>query len=207
MESTEEPGKAVDHRLIRAQYTDETITVYQAYSPHIAEPAVAAGTFVAPFKRDRMTWIKPSFRWMMYRSGWATKPGQERVLAIRISRTGFEWALRHACLSHFERGVHDTQSAWQESKLTSPVRVQWDPERATDLSDLRHRAIQIGLSGEAVDLYVNEWIIELRDITPLVRAIHDDVRAGRWERADAAIPAEERYPIPADIRTRLGASG
>ncbi|MFF4603964.1 DUF4291 domain-containing protein [Streptomyces sp. NPDC001339] len=207
MESTEEPGKAVARRLIRAQYTDETITVYQAYSPQIAEPAVAAGTFVAPFKRDRMTWIKPSFRWMMYRSGWATKPGQERVLAIRISRTGFEWALRHACLSHFERGVYDTKSAWQDLKSTSPVRVQWDPERATDLSALHDRAIQIGLSGEAVDLYVNEWITELHDITPLVRAIHEDVRAGRWDRADAAIPTEEHYPLPAEIRRRLGASG
>jgi hypothetical protein len=38
-----------------------------------------------------MTWIKPSFLWMMYRCGWATKPGQERVLAIQITREGFEW--------------------------------------------------------------------------------------------------------------------
>jgi hypothetical protein len=58
-------------RLIRAAYTADTITVYQAYSPEIAEPAAAAGTFVSPFSRDRMTWIKPSFGWMMYLSGWA----------------------------------------------------------------------------------------------------------------------------------------
>jgi len=77
-------------RQIRAAYTAETITVYQAYSPAIAEPAVRAGCFVAPFKRDRMTWIKPSFLWMMYRCGWATKPGQERVLAVEITRAGFE---------------------------------------------------------------------------------------------------------------------
>ncbi len=49
-----------------------------------------------------MTWIKPSFLWMMYRSGWATKPGQEQVLSIEITRSGFEWALANACLSHFE---------------------------------------------------------------------------------------------------------
>ncbi|MFB9625482.1 DUF4291 family protein [Nonomuraea helvata] len=63
-------------------YTEESITVYQAYDAVIAEPAVAAQRFVAPFKRERMTWIKPSFLWMMYRCGYATKPGQERVLAI-----------------------------------------------------------------------------------------------------------------------------
>jgi len=66
-------------RLIRAAYTTETITVYQAYGPLIAEAAVRAGTFVPPFSRDRMTWIKPSFGWMMHRSGWASKPGQERA--------------------------------------------------------------------------------------------------------------------------------
>jgi Domain of unknown function (DUF4291) len=36
-------------RLVRATYTDETITVYQAYAPEIAGPAVRAGTFVPPF--------------------------------------------------------------------------------------------------------------------------------------------------------------
>lgn len=86
---------AVPVRQIRAVYSTESITVYQAYSPAIAEAALAAGRFVPPFRRDRMTWVKPSFLWMMYRCGWATKPGQERVLAVQISRTGFEWALAH----------------------------------------------------------------------------------------------------------------
>ena len=58
-------------RQIRAVYTTETITVYQAYSTEIAEPALAAGRFVPLFKWDGMTWIEPSFLWMMYRSGWA----------------------------------------------------------------------------------------------------------------------------------------
>ncbi len=61
-------------RQVRAVFDDREITVYQAYSPRIAGPAVAAGTFVAPFSFTRMTWIKPSFLWMMYRCGWAAKP-------------------------------------------------------------------------------------------------------------------------------------
>lgn len=75
-------GQRVPARQVRAWYDAHTITLYQAYSAEITERALTAGTFVAPFKLDRMTWIKPSFLWMMYRSGWATKPGQERVLAI-----------------------------------------------------------------------------------------------------------------------------
>lgn len=57
------------YRAIRAKFTENTITVYQAYSNEIADAALGAGTFVAPFKRGRMTWIKPSFLWVAYRSG------------------------------------------------------------------------------------------------------------------------------------------
>ncbi|GGS69584.1 hypothetical protein GCM10010156_30440 [Planobispora rosea] len=73
----------VPYRQIRAAYTENTITVYQAYDPAVAGPAVAAQRFVPPFTRERMTWIKPSFLWMMYRCGWAAKPGQEIHAALR----------------------------------------------------------------------------------------------------------------------------
>jgi hypothetical protein len=196
----------VPDREVRAEFSAETITVYQAYGPDIASPAVAAGTFVPPFKRERMTWIKPSFRWMMYRSDWATKPGQERVLAVRISRSGFEWALAHASLSHFDRRCHASREEWQAQQAASPVRVQWDPERGTNMTPLPHRAIQVGLSGEAVDRYADEWITGIDDITELVAGIHRNVRAGHLDKADAAIPREDAYPLPDALRHRLGAS-
>lgn len=88
---------------IRAQHTDTTVTVYQAYSPLIGVPAVRDGRFPEAWKRDRMTWIKPSYLWMMYRCGWALKEGQETVLAVEITREGFDWALEHAELSHYVR--------------------------------------------------------------------------------------------------------
>src|SRR3954468_19766596 len=137
-------------RHVRAKFSAETIVVYQAYPPPIADAALAAGRFVAPFKRERMTWIKPSFLWMAYRCGYATKEGQERVLAIEITREGFEWALALASLSHFEPGTYPDPAGWEQAKRTSPVRIQWDPERDLTHRPLEHRAIQIGLSGEAV---------------------------------------------------------
>ncbi len=88
----EDQGSPRGYRAVRALYTESAITVYQAYPDAIADAALAAGTFVPPFKRERMTWIKPSFRWMAYRCGWARKPDQERVLAVEITREGFEWA-------------------------------------------------------------------------------------------------------------------
>jgi hypothetical protein len=69
---------------IRADYNGETIVVYQAYRPAIADAAVAARRFVNPFLLNRMTGIAPSTRWMMHRSDWASKPGQDRVVAVRI---------------------------------------------------------------------------------------------------------------------------
>jgi hypothetical protein len=192
---------------VRADFTDQTITVYQAYPPQIAGAAVAAGTFVAPFKRERMTWIKASFLWMMYRSGWATKPGQERILAIEITRDGFEWALGHAALSHHEPGIHSSAREWAEHKRASPVRVQWDPERSVALAPLAHRAIQIGLSGEAVDRFLDQWITAITDVTPLAERIHGHVRIGDLRAAQAELPAERVYPLPEPIGRMLGATG
>lgn len=193
-------------RQIRAAYDDDTITVYQAYSPDIALPAVAAGRFVPPFGLQRMTWIKPSFLWMMYRSGWATKPGQEHVLAIRMSRTGFEWALTHSCLSHFEEGTYESHEQWAARRDATPVRIQWDPERSLTLQPLSYRSLQVGLSGEAARRYVNEWITNITDITKQVHQIHHLVEANNHPEALAMLPTEHPYPLPSPIATIIGAS-
>jgi hypothetical protein len=193
-------------RHVRALQTATTLTVYQAYSPAIAEPAVAAGRFVPPFKRDRMTWVKPSFLWMAYRSGWATKPGQERVLAIEVTREGFEWALAHASLSHYEAGTYADHDAWAAAKAESPVRIQWDPERDLDLAPLGHRAIQVGLSGPAVERYVDDWTTAITDVTDHVRQVHALARAGDREGAARLLPNEQPYPLPNDLAHAIGAT-
>ncbi|WP_326565908.1 DUF4291 domain-containing protein [Amycolatopsis rhabdoformis] len=190
---------------IRARHDDRTIRVYQAYSPEIGDAALAAGTFVAPFKRARMTWIKPSFRWMGYRCGWASKPGQERVLALDLTREGFAWALSHAALSHFDPRVHRDDAAWQAAVRTSPVRVQWDPERDVHHRPLEHRSIQLGLSGEAVDRYVDEWITAVTDVTPVMRAIREHLAAARVAEAVALLPDEPPYPLPAALADAVDA--
>lgn len=193
-------------RQVRAVYSAESITVYQAYPPQIAEPAVAAGRLVPPFSRDRMTWIKPSFLWMMYRSDWGTAPGQERVLAIEITRTGFEWALTHSCLTHFDAAHDDDRGSWSRRLKRSPVRVQWDPERSLTMGVLPYRSLQVGLSGEAVDQYVDEWIIRLADVTALARTMHRLVRAGDKSAATAVLPLERPYPLPAHLAAVINAS-
>ncbi|MFE2063618.1 DUF4291 domain-containing protein [Streptomyces sp. NPDC059467] len=182
-------------RGIRAAYGDSTITVYQAYSPEIGLPAVREGRFPAVWKRDRMTWIKPSFRWMMYRCGWGAKEGQETVLAVEIARDGFDWALRNACLSSYARGVHPDRAAWQRELKRAPARVQWDPERDLHLQPLPYRSLQLGLSGEAARRYADEWTVAIGDVTPLAHEIHALVRSGDLDSADRLLPQERPYPV------------
>lgn len=196
---------SVPYRQIRAVYTAETITVYQAYAPAIARPALAAGRFVAPFKRERMTWIKPSFLWMMYRSAWGTSPGQEHVLAVEITRTGFEWALRRACLSHYDPDHHASHNTWREQLKASPVRVQWDPERTLRLQPLPYRSLQVGLSGEAVHHYVDDWTVGITDVTATAHTIRDLLRTGDDAAAAALLPPEQPYPLPEHVAAVIGA--
>jgi len=188
---------------IRAVYDAKTIRVYQAYSDSIANSALAKGTFASPpFKMERMTWIKPSFLWMMYRAGWGLKDaGQKRILAIDISRDGFEWALAHGCLSHPHEGM--TREEWEEKKKASPVRVQWDPERDLLLRPLKHRAIQIGLSGEAVNLYVNQWICKITDVTDMANIVREFVNLNKLDKAQTMLPKELPYPLSAAVESRL----
>ncbi|MCR9223226.1 MAG: DUF4291 domain-containing protein [Hyphomonas sp.] len=180
-------------RQIRAFHTPEFIRVYQAYSDTIAEVALANQTFVSPpFKMERMTWIKPSFLWMMYRAGWGKKDeGQRRILAIDITHDGFAWALGHSISSH--RPDDLSLSEWTQLKIDQPVRIQWDPERDLHFNPLAHRAIQIGLSGEAVIRYVEHWIVEITDVTKLASTIHEKVIIGQLDEATALLPQETPY--------------
>lgn len=203
--SPTDPG-ARPAREVRADFDDTTIVVYQAYPPAVAGPALAAGTFVAPFRRGRMTWVKPSFLWMMYRCGWATKPDQERVLAVRITRAGFEEALGEAALSHVDPRVHADTDAWREQTRVSPVRVQWDPERSLTLDPLPWRSLQLGLSGTAVDRYVDAWVTDLTDVTGLARDVRAAVLDGDRDAALAALPVERPYPLPEPVAAQIGAS-
>lgn len=197
---------SVPARQIRALFTDDGITVYQAYRDAIADAALEAQRFVPPFRLERMTWIKPSFLWMMYRCGWAGKQDQERVLAVEISRDGFTWALEHACLSHFDPEHHVSHEGWEKQKAASPVRVQWDPERSVTLEKLPYRSIQVGLGGEAAKRYAMDWILAIRDVTPLAHEIRDLIAAGDLEAARARLPAERPYPLKPEIAARIGAA-
>jgi hypothetical protein len=188
---------------IRADYNADTIVMYQAYAPAIATPALKAQKFVQPFSFNRMTWIKPSFLWLMHRSNWGHKSGQECILAVRITRHGWEEALSLGVLTSFHPKVHRTVDQWREQFENGQVHVQWDPERSLRGADLQYDSIQVGLSRHIIRRFVDEWIVAIDDYTPLAQKMHALLRAGKEKNAANLVPRERVYPVAESIAQRL----
>ena len=194
----------VPYLQIRADFDRDSIVIYQAYRKQIAEPAIKAGRFVEPFSWGRMTWIKPSFLWLMARSNWGQKPGQEHILAIRIKRTGWDRALSLGVLTSFDPKVHGDQAKWRSQFDDAVVHVQWDPERTIHGKKLEYRSIQVGLSRQIIKEFTDEWILEIKNVTPLARKIRSLYLAGNQRRAKEQLPKERVYPLQADACKHLG---
>lgn len=160
-------------QVFLADHDSEGVWFYQAFNHEIADWAVANQTFAGcpAFKPLRMTWIKPSFAWVLYRSGYGRKGNQGRILRIKIGHEVLGQLLSKCACGHGHGGALG--------------RVQWDPERDITTTEtgkaprkmLRARAIQIGLSRDLSEKYVNS-ILEIQDVTQLahrIGAIHKEL--------------------------------
>lgn len=189
-------------RHILAHFDAESVVVYQAFRAAIADEAVALQRFGPSFGLGRMSWIKPNFLWMMFRSGWATKANQERVLAIRLRRPFFEAVLGSAVASSHDPRAWPSRQAWQEAVRSSEVRLQWDPDHEPSGNPVDRRAIQLGLRGTTLSTFASSAIVAIEDVTTLVES----------ERVHAVAPYErlhtprERVFRPSDpeAATRVG---
>lgn len=187
-------------KQIRAHYDEDTITVYQAYSAEIGDAAVAQQILSASssFSYGRMTWIKPSWAWMCYRAGYSYKDErQRRILAIKMKHEHFIALLRQAFVGHgAAEDVHET------------VRVQWDPERTPAMQKLPYRSIQIGIPRKMSQKWVEEWIINIEDVTDraqeLKRVVDQspDTSLAELEKAEL-VPVEKPFDVPEDVKAIL----
>jgi hypothetical protein len=155
-------------RHILAQFDADSVVVYQAFRPAIAEEAVTLQRFGPSFSLSRMSWIKPNFLWMMFRCGWATKEDQERVLALRLRRAFFERLLRAAVPSTYSEDAWPSEKAWQDAVRRSDVRLQWDPDHGPTGNPVTRRAIQLGLRGPTLAEFAGPALLQVLDVTDLV---------------------------------------
>jgi len=190
---------ATGHHIM-AHFDADSIVVYQAYKPSIAAFAVKHQRFGGGFSIDRMSWIKPNFLWMMYRSGWAQKADQERILAVRLSRRLFDDLLHSAVSSSYDQKRFATHDAWKEAVRSSDVRLQWDPDHDPNGRPLERRAVQLGLRGAALGRYVEEAlsITDIPDFVAMQRA-HLDGDLG-----SLVMPHEQVYRPNDDAAAVIG---
>ncbi len=157
-----------DGKHILADYDENTIVVYQAFRPGIGEFAVKNQYFDGDFSYTRWSWIKTNFLWMMYRSGWGAKPGQEVILRVSILREFFDSLLIQAVESTWNKRLYPTEKEWKSDIARSNVRLQWDPDHTPTGGKLQRRAIQLGLRREALKEYGKNAIVNIEDISHFV---------------------------------------
>ena len=97
---------------------------------------------------------------MMYRSGWASKHNQERILAIFLSRKGFDLILTNAY-----------HSLMKTKGVPMKVRLQWDPDYWPNLDRINdgRRAIQLGIPGDLLLKLSQEHIVKIEDVTEVAK--------------------------------------
>jgi hypothetical protein len=193
---------------ILAQYNHEHIVVYQAYSSSIGHFAAQHGYFGGDdFKFNRMSWIKPNFLWMMFRSGWGAKSGQAVVLAIWRKHSAFEAILTEAVHSTYVPDIYGTEKEWKAALSRSSVRLQWDPDHNPSGNSIEWRAIQLGLRGDILKEYAQGgWITHTEDISGFVKEQFEHVKVRDYEQL--LTPKEKIYMIAdAEVARRLGLTG
>lgn len=190
-------------RHILAHFDDETIIVYQAYRPEIGNFATEHGFFGGEFKYSRMSWIKPNFLWMMYRSDWGRSKGQEVILAIRLRRSFFDSLLGQAVASSFRSSGFSDQGEWKAAVDGSDVRLQWDPDHLPTGNKCERRAVQLGLRGEALEAYGKREAVEIIDVSEFVAEQRTNMSG--WQTGTLMTPVERVYvPDDQQIAQQMG---
>jgi len=198
----------LNKREILADYDDEGVYVYQAFSDFTGQNAIKHNAFVRGlgFNRGgRMSWIKPSLAWALYRSGFATKDRQTVLLRIKICHEGFIEILNNCVLSEFQETIsHPDKKHWQHLLDKYEGRVQWDPARDLSLNKLDHRAIQIGIKGTLIENYAERWIVSIEDVSCLAHKILNAIES---QQPMPNVPVERVYPVSEELRKRLNFDG
>jgi hypothetical protein len=188
---------------ILAHTQEGLIVVYQAYRPEIANYAIEHGVLGGPaYSFNRMSWIKPNFLWMMFRSGWAQKEGQEKVLAFWIEQEFFDKILAEAVPSSFNTSFYPDTKAWKDDLDAKEVRLQWDPDHDPYGQPESRRAIQLGLKGNILKEFATTGVKCIEDVTPFV--LEQYVHVQKRELDKLMIPVERVYRPHSTVGEKVG---
>lgn len=128
----------------------------------------------------------------MHRSEWSYRNERRaRILQITMTKAGFLTLLEQA------------------TPAEGDIRYQWNPERNIRLEKLPHKTLLIGITGDMVNRWINEWIVDITDITDKVRRWKGFVDTGkegvrRAKREIAALWKEDVFEISQELEASLG---
>lgn len=191
-----------EQKKIFALYSDECIRVYQAYNSAIAQEAVKLQTFGEHFRLNRMTWIKTSFLWMMYRSDWGRKEDQTSILAIDLYVDQFYELLQHAVLTSHKSSFYKTSDEWKIALNKTDVYCQWDPDKKINGENTNRAAIQLGIKGETLNKMLQNGIHHIEDITSFVQKCLIQREENIFNSVN--LPVEKYFPVKNEnVRQKL----
>ena len=115
-----------------------------------------------------------------------------------MKHRNFQQLLANAVLSHAGSSAHRDRA-----------RVQWDPERDAFLKKLEYRSIQIGIPAALGNIWTENWISGIEDVTEKARKLKqtiDEDPAISIERLNSLnlLPLEREYKLPSATIGCLG---
>lgn len=191
-------------RQVRAQFTDATVRVYQVVPRDFGDAALDAGTFVPPFPMGQMMWLKPSFLSQVFRWQLASRTAPHMLLAIDVKRAAFEWMLATSCAATHEPDLFPFRDAWARRMAQTSVRLQWDQDKTVLAKPLPCRSVSLGLSGETLEHYIEDWIVGLTSSEGLAQWISSAMKDKRYVEAAAHLPVEQLYPLSQETAAAIG---
>jgi hypothetical protein len=174
------------HLLVQSDV--DSVVVYQAFDESVASHAVKAGQFGGrAWRQDRCSAIRMSLLDVLHRSEWGRKPGKERILAIRLKRSGFDTLLRQAIHRDFPESLYESKRSWQLATRYGHVSLEWGPDRDLSGLPLPRQTGRIGMRDGALANFATQWIDEIIDLS-------DWARDNRGNEA-AEVPTTAPYPV------------
>ena len=113
--------------------------------------------------------------------------------------------LRFAVMTTFYKDIYGDNATWKRELEHSNIQLQWEPYHDLYGNKTDRKAVKIGVNGDMLQRFNNEWIQEIRNITPFVQEQQELVKADNIGKV--RIPRERAYaPNDLTILTKIDAT-
>lgn len=190
MNTSSPASRAPPGRRVLATFDERAVVVWQAHRPEVADHALACQRFGGELWRiDRVTRLRLSLPSLLARSGWGTRAGRERILAVRLARAGFDAILRQAVPAEFDPAVYASKGAWHLATRYANVTLSWHRDVDAVGGECGWDTPRIGLREHALRAFTDQWVVGVEDVTAWVEA-----NRGRAV-CDLPVPPAIEYPV------------